>query len=255
MKKLVFWVIVVGLFAVIAIIGNSHIKSVPSVLAKLQPTATPSKKTDLEVSALEVAEMKKDGDLIEILLKNVSYKEIDGLTLLFDDSTTITVDYTISGYGITPNALKEIKIPAEAKGDLIVNSIIIRPFFKIVAVTFTNRTEEGDPKYISEIKDRRHGLKTQLEKFLPDLSKMSNASTRTLPAILQETKRKILTLPEESANESHSFKQGLNDGKEDILKIINEAMNQQDQERTDSQKVQNFLKEKTDKIMERINRL
>ncbi len=255
MMKFVYLVIIVVLLTALAIIGSNRIKSVPSVSANPQPAVTPIKKTDNDVSALKIAEMKKDGDSIQVFLKNVSHKEINGLTLVFDDNSTITVDYTISGDGIFPGALKEIRIPAEAKSDLVANPVIINPFFKIVAVMFTDRTEEGDPKYILEIKDRRRGLKTQLENFLPDLDKMSDASKKVSPSTLQEIKRKILTLTVVDSNESHSFKQGLNDGKEDLLKIIDDAVNQQDQAQADFQKVQKILKEKTDKIKDRIIRL
>lgn len=255
MTKIVFLVIVVILFATLTIIGINWMKFTPPVSANPQPIVNQIKTTDLDVLALKIAEIKKDGDFIKVLLKNVSDKEINGLTLLFKDNSTITVDYTISENGIPSGESKELRIPAEAQGDSATNSVIVRPFFRIVAVLFTDRTEEGDPEYISAIKDRRRGLKSQLEKLLPDLKKISNEPETMLLSTLQETNRKISALPERDLSESPSFEQGLNDGKEDLIKIIKDAMNQQGQKQVDFERSQKSLKEKIDKIKDRINRL
>lgn len=256
MTKIAYVITGVILTTVLIVLGINWKHSEWSVSAKSQPAIEQSKSSGIKVTALKIAEMKKDGDFIRVYLRNVSDKEINGLTLSFKDNSTITIDYTISGDGILPMELKEITVPAEVQIDsTTTNYILNRPAFEIVAVVFIDQTVEGDPKYISEIKDRRRGLKTQLEKILPELNKMSYDSESMLLSTLQETKRKTLVLPERYLNESHSFKQGLNDGKEDLLKIINDAMNQQGQKQADFEKVQKSLKEKIDKIKDRINRL
>lgn len=254
MKKIVSLVIVVILFATLTIIGTNWMKFTPPVSANPQLSVNQIKTTDLDVLALKIVEMKKDGDFVRVILKNISDKEINGLTLLFKDNSTITVDYTISENGIPSGELKELRIPAEMQSGSATNSIIALPFFRIVAVVFTDRTEEGDPQYISAIKDRRRGLKSQLEKLLPDLKKIYNEPETILLSTLQETNRKISELPERDLSESPSFEQGLNDGKEDLIKIIKDAMNQQSQKQVDFGRFKKSLKEKIDEIKYRINR-
>jgi hypothetical protein len=256
MTKIAYVVIGMILITVLTVLGISRKQPAMTVSSKPQPVVEQFEPADFEeVKALKIAEMKKEGDFIKVSLKNISDKEINGLTILFKDNSTITTDFTISGDGIIPSGIKELTVPVETENDPITKYVSDQPSFKIAAVVFVDQTGEGDPQYISEIKDRRRGLKVQFEKLLPELNKLPSETETTLLPTLKKTKEKVSVLPKEDEKESTAFQQGLRDGRSDLLELIEAIENDKNQKQSDFVKLHESIIKGVDKIKARIGRL
>lgn len=256
MTKFAYFVAGVILLLVIAVAGINWMRPTVRVSADSKSIFDKTEMTDFDVKTLEIAEIKIDGDFLEVNLKNTSVKDVDGFTLLFDDKSTVTADYTMSGDVISPGGEKKLKIPRDsAKTPAAENITYDRPFFKIVAVVFTDRTDEGVPHYIAGIKNRRRGVKKQLENIIPDLDKLTTTDESVFQLKVKDIKRRIDALSVKADEESDAFQQGLIDGKEDLLKVVENIGFEQREKRADFSDFRQFLERKIDKTRARIGRL
>lgn len=121
-----------------------------------------------QTQALQVVSARKEGDNIQLRLKNISNKDINGYTLSLSDGETITQDYTEGDFVFAPGKIEEDIIPAATS--LSSGASALEQNINILAVVFTDNSSEGGVKAAAEIKDRRRGGKETVKSY-PSVTK------------------------------------------------------------------------------------
>lgn len=137
----------------------------------------------------------------------------------------VTTDFTVSGNYILPGATYSVDIPipgapSPSSHNAIQQSLIIS------AVLFDDRSSDGDSKIVAQIEERWLGEKTQLNRILSLLQGILDSPDMDVPAALGRLKAQASSLhPQSRNNISARFENGLDDGKERVLRDIEELEN------------------------------
>lgn len=208
-----------------------------------------------QTQALQVVSARKEGDNIQLRLKNISNKDINGYTLSLSDGETITQDYTEGDFVFAPGKIEEDIIPAATS--LSSGASALEQNINILAVVFTDNSSEGGVKAAAEIKDRRRGVKKQLSHILPLLKNTLSVSDINLPTALRELKSQILSLPERpESGSSRAIGFGMYDAKQDILLVIEKIeRSQQNQPLTTSKEIREQLMNALENSERRVSKL
>lgn len=192
-----------------------------------------------KTQSLQVINLTQETEGYVLLIKNISNKNINGYSLSFDAMYKDS-DLTIGERIVTPGEIIKITIPTS------LNSL---QTITVLAAMFENDTDDGDPKATKRIKDRRVGVKIQLERIRPLLEAILKLPDNELLDALDNFKAKISTLSEDPENGmSDNVRTGLRSAKQDILT---------DLERLDKFKVRqnlNVIKERQEKHLSRLQK-
>ena len=141
--------------------------------------------------ALEVVVTTIVDDHVKISLRNVSSKNINGIEVSVDSSTSqiefLAADEP-SHQVLLPGAIIETWFPLSNTSTPVDVSVL--------AVVFDDQTGDGDPSLIKEITEQRLGVKKQLMRFRPILKAALSSPDADSIAILDELKSKIEDLPD-----------------------------------------------------------
>lgn len=158
--------------------------------------------------ALEVVSLSATGPLTptgkgyELVLRNVSAKNINGYSIGLGKSGSVTNDLTSAFRVIAPGDQFTEVLPQTEE-------VVIRD------VIFDDDSIDGDPVAAAELQDRREGMREQLERIAPLL----NAATAS--ADIEQLKVQLRTLPEEpAAGRSIYVAAGMRNAKEDTLREL-----------------------------------
>lgn len=196
---------------IVLILGCIVIISASLLLTQSQSRHQNGLQVDSDTQAFQVISAERTGRYIRVLLKNNSSRGINGYTISVDDAQ-ITKDITIANRVIAPGETDEFHVPGDDNPS---------PEIRVLAVIFDNGMTDGNPSASAQLKGRRLGLKTQLQRILHLLQKALNdrqldtraAIDRLKTDISSLSERPDSTLPPESVG-------GLHDMREEVLSAI-----------------------------------
>jgi len=138
----------------------------------------------------------------DLLLRNITPKNITGYSVAFKNGASTTVDLTVGERVIAPGDQFTVHLPESLE--------MLQPSIRYVI--FDDDTGDGDATAILELQDRRAGRREQLRRVV------SMLNTATASANLEQLKTDLQSLPEDTAaGRSVYFALGLRNAKEDAL--------------------------------------
>jgi hypothetical protein len=138
----------------------------------------------------------------DLLLRNITSKNITGYSVAFKNGASTTVDLTVGERVIGPGDQFTVHLPESVE--------MLQPSIRYVI--FDDDTGDGDATAILELQDRRAGRREQLRRIV------SMLNTATVSANLEQLKTDLESLPEDTAaGRSVYFTLGLRNAKEDAL--------------------------------------
>ena len=138
----------------------------------------------------------------DLLLRNITSKNITGYSVAFKNGASTTVDLTVGERVIAPGDQFTVHLPESVE--------MLQPSIRYVI--FDDDTGDGDATAILELQDRRAGRREQLMRIV------SMLNTATASANLEQLKTDLQSLPEDTAaGRSVYFTLGLRNAKEDAL--------------------------------------
>jgi hypothetical protein len=161
-----------------------------------QAPAVTNRTRTVEVIALLPAQVGYD-----LMLKNVSAKNINGYSVGLERGGSRTVDLSVGDQVIPPGDQFTVNLPQGAAKQCTLRY-----------VTFDDDTADGDAAAITELQDRRAGRREQLERIVPLLS----AGAASID--VEQLKAQLQALPEEAAEGRSLYAAlGMRDAKQDAL--------------------------------------
>ena len=152
-----------------------------------------------KITAVEVISLVPTDHGYDLVLRNVSLKNINGYSVALKSGAYTTVDLTVGERVIGPGGQFTVRLRAEATEP------------SIRYVVFDDDTGEGDTSAIAELLDRRAGRREQLNRIVPLLN------SAAVSANVDQLKTDLQSLPEEAAGRSVYFGLGMKNAKEDAL--------------------------------------
>ena len=163
----------------------------------LQAPTVMNKTKSVEIISLEPTDRGND-----LLLRNITPKNITGYSVAFKNGASTTVDLTVGERVIAPGDQFTVHLPESLE--------MLQPSIRYVI--FDDDTGDGDATAILELQDRRAGRREQLRRIV------SMLNTATASANLEQLKTDLQSLPEDTAaGRSVYFTLGLRNAKEDAL--------------------------------------
>jgi hypothetical protein len=158
----------------------------------------------VNTSALQVLNIVRNQVGFELLLKNISSKNINGYSVSVDDRNTITSDLTIGDQLIRPGTEFKVVISRQVKKHCVIRHVM-----------FEDGTGNGDPAAIAEQQDRRNGAREQFVR-IASLLRPGNVED------LAKLKSQIEALPTDAEpGRSVYVTLGMRNAKEDVLTDLN----------------------------------
>jgi hypothetical protein len=211
----------------------------------------PVQSDDVTVSnktqAFQIISAVRDGETVQLSLKNGYGKAINGFTISSSDTSGVQVDFTPTDEVIAPGGIYHYKtsVASLRSSDSLSDKLTL----KILSVVFDDGTSDGDHQAIADIKNRRLGEKIQLARILPLLRQALSSSDADKPTVLARLKSQITLLTVKPDNgQPVEITGGLLHGKEYILREIRALEQEQSEEGSVN------LREKINKIKERYER-
>jgi len=138
----------------------------------------------------------------DLLLRNITQKNITGYSVAFKNGASNTVDLTVGERVIAPGDHLTVHLPEGIE--------MLQPSIRYVI--FDDDTGDGDANAILELQDRRAGRREQLRRIV------SMLNTASASANIEQLKTDLQSLPEDSAaGRSVYFALGMRNAKEDVL--------------------------------------
>ena len=149
--------------------------------------------------AVEVISLVPTDHGYDLMLRNVSLKNINGYSVALKSGAYTTVDLTVGERVIAPGDQFIVRLHAEAT----------EPGIRYVV--FDDDTGDGDITAIAELQDRRAGRREQLNRIV------SLLNSAAASANVDKLKTDLQSLPEEAAGRSVYFALGMRNAKQDAL--------------------------------------
>jgi hypothetical protein len=163
----------------------------------LQAPSVTNKTKSIEIISLVPTDRGND-----LLLRNISPKNITGYSVAFKKGASTTVDLTVGERVIAPGDQFTVHLPEGVER--------LQPSIRYVI--FDDDTGDGDATAILELQDRRAGRREQLRRIV------SMLNTATASGNLEQLNTDLQSLPEDTAaGRSVYFTLGLRNAKEDAL--------------------------------------
>lgn len=151
-----------------------------------------------------------------LTLKNGYNKSINGYSIGVG-SSKLDVDLTSGERTIAPGGTTQESIPASRLHADGVNGLPLNTI-NVLAVMFDDGSSDGDSPAIAIIRQRRLGIKLQLQRINSILESNTASSGSVTPITLGQIRQQISTLSiEPSAGQSPMVRSGLKSAKEDLL--------------------------------------
>ncbi|MGA9994505.1 MAG: hypothetical protein WBP93_03770 [Pyrinomonadaceae bacterium] len=159
--------------------------------------------------SLQLIRAERNSNSTALLLRNVSAKGIAAYTISVGE-VKVEEDFVYSGNVIAPGDLYTANVPSTSPDAET----------KILSVIFDDKTGDGDPDAITATKKRRSAEKAQLTRILPLLHNILSLPDAKLMAALKNLKTQVASLPASSDEDSLEIRNGLNNGKEDVIQAL-----------------------------------
>lgn len=215
------FIVIVLVFACLALlVGAVAWATYNKSLQESQPPIINKTNTLQVVSAQE----NLDGQLrvLEITLKNISNRNISAYTLLLGNAES-TRDYAFSEELLSPEETSIERIALTKNVGSPNTNINIGPENIIIAaVWFERGNGDGDPKYVTMLRDKHLGYKEGARRILPLLRQALERSKQNSDEALNELESQSSLLPNEDNSLAYSvdYRSGLHLAKEHLgLKI------------------------------------
>jgi len=206
--RVVSFVASIGLLPVIVIYLPSGVYSSSRSGQKDALTRVKTLKIKNSTHSLEVSEVRRNGQEVQLSLRNTSEKDIAAFKI------------STASYGVTLDFTPDL---FEA-GTLHVQSLIIpntnnaEDEVAVVAILFDDQTGEGNPNVVRQMTERRRGEKLQLLTIFPVIDRLLMAPKGQLSESLDAAEKATMELPDSlDRTDSFEFRAGLQDAKEKIL--------------------------------------
>jgi hypothetical protein len=155
-----------------------------------------------KTKSVEIISMLPTDRGYDLLLRNISLKNINGYSVVFKNDASTTVDLTVGERVIAPGDQFTVHLSEGAEK--------LQPSIRYVI--FDDDTSDGDATAILELQERRAGRGEQLRRIVSLL----NAAAAS--ANIEQLKTELQSLPEDtSAGRSVYFALGMRNAKEDAL--------------------------------------
>lgn len=153
----------------------------------------------ISLSPAAAGPLRPEGRGYELVLRNVSAKNIDGYSIAFGVGAAVTSDLTSAFRLIAPGDQFTELLPEAI-------NIVIRH------VTFEDASSDGDAVAAAELQDRREGMREQLERIAPLLNAAAASGD------VEQLKAQLQALPEETVSgRSVYVAAGMRNVREDTL--------------------------------------
>ena len=195
MKALIVGLLLLGL---LALLYNQKLEASGLVQENVPPVV-------LKTSVLQVLDVVRNPAGSQLVVKNVSTKNINGYSVAIDDGrNTITVDMTVGEQVIGPGTEFKIFISREVKKQYVIRHVM-----------FDDGTGDGDSAAIAEQRDRREGARELLARIAPLLQTGMTVN-------LDKLKSDIEAVPTEADSRRSVYViLGMRNAKEDVLTDLN----------------------------------
>lgn len=164
-----------------------------------------------QTKALEISNTEVIPGAVNVTLKNVSRKSINGIQIS-SNRGSLRIDFLDAEeperQRILPGATFDQTFPNPTSSEPIE--------LDVLAVTFDDKSSEGDATSIQGIIDSRRGLKEELKRLRPLLEAALDSPDGDSIAVLDKLKSQIEQLPSES-NDSVWFRDGQRSARQQIL--------------------------------------
>jgi hypothetical protein len=161
--------------------------------------------------SIEVVTAERDESSVHLVLRNNSYRSVDGLQVRVGD-VTIQTEFLGTDFTFPPGGLHEENYPTQTEAR--------NRGVTLLCVMFEDGSSEGDAKYIKQIEDTRLGEMTQTRRALLLIDK-ALAHSNINAEVLENLKREISLLPDrDSDNDNDDVLGGLQNKKAQLISQI-----------------------------------
>jgi len=167
-----------------------------------------------KTSALEVTDIQiwNEAASVKVVLKNISTKSINGIQLSSNQGS-VRVEFLDAH---EPD--RQRLLPGQTYVEMFPLTNSAEPFtVSVLAVTFDDKTSDGDSGSAKEIIDARRGHAKEMKRMLPLLEAAIASPEGDSPKILDKLKSQVETLPAEQSGDSFAFREGQQAAREDLL--------------------------------------
>ena len=199
--------------------------------------------------SLEVLKVTQADEEYVLSLKNNYNKAINGLSVGTSPSSRQDVDYTSGDQLLLPGDVTEVTVPISRSG----NSAQL-PRAYVLAAMFTDGSSDGDPKVVTVCRQRRLGIKIQLQRISRLMETLLISSDSNEPSSLVKLKSRVSLLTEEPEDGQGGVfvGLGLRSGKQTVLSRIQQFEQDNAQKKLSPFQVLTLVKEKVDKHLSKL---
>jgi hypothetical protein len=185
--------------------------------SKASPRVNPLAKVNRirKSAALDIVNTQVSNGFVKVSLRNVSNKSINGIQLSVNGGI-LQIEFLDADepdhQKIPPGAIYEESFPITDSSKPVEVAVL--------AVTFDDKTSDGDTSLASEIFGTRLGVKKQLMRFRRLLADALNSPNADSIAIFDELKGQVNDLPDEDSADSGPMRMGQRQAKQQIIQEI-----------------------------------
>lgn len=167
---------------------------------------------DNKTKALQVEKVEVLTQSIKVSLKNVSTKTIDGIQLSINGGY-LQIDF-LGAYEENYQRL----LPGAVYEQFLSPQDISQPLdIRVLAVTFDDKSSDGDPILAREIMDTRRGYNKQLKRVRPLVEAALSSPDGDSIGILDKLKSQVERLSNDEGTDSGAIKEGRQSAQEETL--------------------------------------
>jgi len=167
-----------------------------------------------KTSALEIVkiEVRNDIEAAIVTFKNVSSKNINAVRLAYNKGS-LQIDFLGASeperQRLGPGTTYQETLPLTNASEEFEVSVL--------AVTFDDKSSDGDPESIKQIIDARRGFTKEMKRLRPLLEAAIASPDGDSSTILDRLKSQVEALPLEKSDDSSDFRQGQTEARQDFL--------------------------------------
>lgn len=147
--------------------------------------------------SFQVVSAVKSNNSFHLLLKNNYSKAINGYSVGANPTSVQDIDLTIGDSEIAPGDSTRAEVPIP-DSQSVSGGVVSPQKVYVFAVFFDDGSSDGDRLTINRTRQRRLGIKIQLNRILPLIQAALNSSDSDMPETISRLKSQILSLPEET---------------------------------------------------------
>ena len=168
-----------------------------------------------KTKALQVDKVEVLPDGVKVSFRNVSTKTIDGIQLSINRGY-LQIDFV----GAEEEDYQRL-LPGAVYEQFLSPRALSQPLdISVLAVTFDDRTFDGDPRLARQILDVRRGVNKQLKRIKRLLDAALSSADADAIRVLDRLKSQLEGLPIDESTESSAIKEGEHQAKAEVLERI-----------------------------------